>query len=169
MEPKGSPEVLAAGDATVCCMSFGSQKAKVYAEEKGFGILNVYYRDRIIANSVIWVNEPYKCLVLDNIEVHPNYTKHNEIIKECFLTAARKLTEQYGLKFAVQGRQYNDLVVYEADSQVIEFAVMKPEEVKTGYFYTDARVSRVICQNMPEQEFETLINNISEEIYIQAA
>lgn len=169
VEPKGSPEFLAAGDATVCCMSFGSQKAKVYAEEKGFGILNVYYRDRIIANSVIWVNEPYKCLVLDNIEVHPNYTKHNEIIKECFLTAARKLTEQYGLKFAVQGRQYNDLVVYEADSQVIEFAVMKPEEVKTGYFYTDARVSRVICQNMPEQEFETLINNISEEIYIQAA
>lgn len=169
VEPKGSPEFLAAGDATVCCMSFGSRKAKVYAEEKGFGILNVYYRDRIIANSVIWVNEPYKCLVLDNIEVHPNYTKHNAILKECFLTAARKLTEQYGLKFAVQGRQYNDLVLYEEDRRVVEFAVMKPEEVRTKYFYTDARVSRVICQNMPEQELEALINNTSEETCMQAA
>lgn len=169
VEPKGSPEFLIAGDATVCCMSFGSHKAKIYAEEKGFGILNVYYRDRVIANAVIWINAPYKCLVLDNIEVHPNYTKHSEILKECFLTAARRLTEEYGLSFAVQGELYNDLVLYESDSQAIKFAVLKPEEVKTKHFYTDAKRSRVIFRKIPEWEVETLEESISAETCGQAA
>lgn len=73
VEAKGSPEFLTAGDATVCCMGCGSQKAIDYATEEGFGILNVYYKDRVIANSVLWIHEILECLVLDNIEVHPNY------------------------------------------------------------------------------------------------
>lgn len=73
VEAKGSPEFLTAGDATVCCMGCGSLKAIDYATEKGFGTLNAYYKDRVIANAVIWIHEMQECLVLDNIEVHPNY------------------------------------------------------------------------------------------------
>ena len=44
VELKGSPQFLMAGNASVCCMSFGESNARTYALEKGFGVLNFYDR-----------------------------------------------------------------------------------------------------------------------------
>ncbi len=151
IEPKGSPEFLTAGDASVCCMGCGSSKAIDYAKEKGFGILNAYYKDRVIANSVIWIHEIQKCLVLDNIEVHPNYMMYGEILKDCFMKAAEELMYRHGLDFAVQGAYYNDLVLFQEDAEKVEFTERRAFEVKRNNFYSDAMHSRIICKHIPEQ------------------
>jgi len=159
IEQKGSPEFLTAGDASVCCMGFGSMKAHTYATEKGFGIINAYYKERVVANSLIWINEPYQCLVLDNIEVHPNYKRFSDILEQCFLTAAEKLMWQYDLKFAVQGERYNDLVLYGDDSPTVRFPEMKAVDVEVKNFYTDAETSRVICQNISNKKLSEIIDS----------
>lgn len=146
IEPKGSPEFLVAGDATVCCMSLGTEKARIYAIEEGFGVLNIYYCERIIANSVIWINSPYKCLVLDNIEVHPNYTKYSRQIELCFCAAAEYLMEEQQLDYVVQGLSYNDLILYHEDTEESCFEKMKPLGVQIDNFYSDAKYYKVIMQ-----------------------
>ncbi len=129
-------------------MGCGSQKAIDYATEEGFGILNVYYKDRVIANSVLWIHEILECLVLDNIEVHPNYMIYRGILKECFLKAARELIEQHNLRFAVQGSSYNDLILFREDAEKIEFSELKALGVEKPNFYSDARDSRVVCHSV---------------------
>ena len=133
VEKKCSPEFLVAGNASVCCMSFGQGNAISYALQKGFGIINIYYKDRIIANSVIWINQPYNCLVLDNIEVHPNYTKFNQITQKLFEKTVLYLLQEYNLEFAVQGRNYNDLELYSVNDY-IRFEILKPEMVDLESF-----------------------------------
>lgn len=165
VEAKGSPEYLTAGDATVCCMSYGSIKAKQYALERGFGIVNVYYKNRVIANSVIWINEPYNCLVLDNIEVHPNYTVYNEILKICFRTAAEQLMKQYQVGWVVQGTCYNDLILYNDEQIEIRFPMMKPKEVQLKTFYSDAVKCKLVCEKEPNTGINSLVSNT----YLSAA
>lgn len=146
IEPKGSPEFLTAGDATVCCMSLGTEKAITYATEEGFGIINVYYRERVIANSVIWINSPYRCLVLDNIEVHPNYIKYSKQLELCFYAAAEYLMEEQQLDSVVQGLNYNDLRLYQVDTEEHCFSKMKPLGVQTEHFYSDAKYYEIVMQ-----------------------
>lgn len=160
VEPKCSPEFLTAGDASVCCMSFGQQKAIDYAIQKGFGIFNVYYKDRVVANSLIWINDLYNCLVLDNIEVAPNYVHLNPYIKNLYWQFIDETIEKYKLDFAVQGYSHNDLELYddkvrrcsiwgqEADkeapiSYIPEFMI-KPREVNLSHFYSDANRCYVV-------------------------
>lgn len=152
VEMKGSPEFLVAGDASVCCMSFGSAKAADYAKEEGFGIINVYYRNRIIANSLIWINEPYQCLVLDNIEVHPNYVKFEEELKNCFWSAAMQLMQEHLLRYTVQGVNYNDLQLYKEDMPLLYFDKMNPVGVGTRNFYSDAGMAKVIAGHFPDED-----------------
>lgn len=146
IEPKGSPEFLAAGDATVCCMSLGTEKAITYATEEGFGIVNIYYRDRVIANSVIWINSPYRCLVLDNIEVHPNYIKYSKQLELCFCAAAEYLMKEQQLDSVVQGLNYNDLRLYQEDTEEYCFSKMEPLKVQTEHFYSDAKYYKIVMQ-----------------------
>jgi hypothetical protein len=161
IEQKCSPEYLIAGNASVCCMSFGQSNAITYALEKGFGIINIYYKDRVIANSVIWINEPYNCLVLDNIEVHPNYKKFNNIIKRLFDRTVNYLIKEYHLDFAVQGANYNDLHMYNPGAEKIRFEVLKPVEVKSDYFYTDARYVYPLDFNMSSENVKNRINEVN--------
>lgn len=146
IEPKGSPEFITAGDATVCCMSFGTEKAKTYAIEEGFGILNIYYQERVIANSVIWINSPYRCLVLDNIEVHPNYIKYSKQLELCFCAAAEYLMKEQQLDSVVQGLNYNDLRLYQEDTEEYCFSKMEPLKVQTKHFYSDAKYYKIVMQ-----------------------
>lgn len=142
VEKKGSPEFLMAGNASVCCMSFGEENAYTYAVKEGFGIYNVYYKDRVIANSVLWINELDQSLVIDNIEVHPNYTNSKPYIKKLYFRMIKDVLHQYGLKKAVQGCSYNDLILYKANRQVQH--VYKGIGTGKG-FYTDATyVSEVV-------------------------
>lgn len=157
IEPKGSPEYLIAGDASVCCMSLGTKKAIVYAKEKGFGVINVYYRERIIANSVIWINKPYQSLVLDNIEVHPNYLKFRELLKISFYTVAEYLMLLHELRFVVQGAGYNDLELYRRDAPMYHFEKMEPVEVCTENFYTDALHFKIVMKKSQDVNPEELI------------
>lgn len=161
VEHKCSPEYLIAGNASVCCMSFGQDNAKTYALEKGFGVVNIYYKDRVIANSVIWINEPYNCLVLDNIEVHPNYKKFNDIIKNLFDETIKYLIQQYNLDFAVQGANYNDLNMYNLGSERIRFKVLKPVNVETEDFYSDAHYVYPLDYKMSSEEVKNKINAIN--------
>lgn len=161
IERKCSPEYLIAGNASVCCMSFGQEKARTYALEKGFGIVNIYYKDRVIANSVIWINEPYNCLVLDNIEVHPNYKKFNDIIKNLFDETIKYLIQQYNLDFAVQGANYNDLNMYNLGSERIRFEVLKPVDVEAEDFYSDAHYVYPLDYKMSSEEVKNKINAIN--------
>lgn len=133
-------------------MSFGSAKAVDYATEEGFGIINVYYRERIIANSLIWINEPYQCLVLDNIEVHPNYMKYEEELKICFQSAAVQIMQEQSLRCAVQGMNYNDLWLYDKEMPLIYFDKIKPFKVGLQRFYSDAGRSVVIAGHFPDND-----------------
>ena len=144
VEKKCSPEFLVAGDASVCCMRFGNANAIDYAREEGFGIINVYYKDRIIANALIWINEVFHCLILGNIEVHPNYMKFEELLKNCFRSVALQLMEQHGLDCVMQGTRYNDLELYTKETPEIYFERMEPVGVKISGFYSDAQISKVI-------------------------
>lgn len=161
VERKCSPEYLIAGNASVCCMSFGQDNAKTYALEKGFGVVNIYYKDRVIANSVIWINEPYNCLVLDNIEVHPNYKKFNDILKKLFDRVINYLLKEYNLDFAVQGANYNDLTMYNLGTKRIRFEVLKPVDVEAEYFYSDARYVYPLDYKMSSEEAKSRINTIN--------
>lgn len=135
IEPKCSPEYLVAGNASVCCMSFGEHNAMDYALHKGFGVFNIYYKDRVIANSVIWINEVDNKLVLDNIEVHPNYTFLNKKIKRVYLEMVKDVINQYELDGAVQGCSYSDLTISKGKIRSNRY---KAKEVDYNHFYTDA-------------------------------
>ena len=133
IEPKTSPEFLVAGDASVCCMSFGTEKAIDYAKEKGFGIFNVYYKDRIIANSLIWVNQKKngdktedEMFVIDNIEVAPNYVKYTEQIQALYMALIEDMKKQYPV--IIQGGTYNDLQLYDDNST--EFAMYSAPNIE---------------------------------------
>ena len=162
IERKGSPEFLMAGNASVCCMSYGSAKAYTYAVEEGFGIINIYYNDRVIANSLIWINEPYNCLVLDNIEVHPNYCRFLMQLENCFRTAVKYLMKNYGLYFAVQGKGYNDLKLYEDGDKEICFEKMRPRKVNSKMFYSDADSSVLIDSYLTDKEINFILEKGAE-------
>lgn len=144
VEPKCSPEYLVAGDATVCCMRFGASNANTYAKEEGFGILNIYYKNRIVANSVLWIEDYFNCLVLDNIEVHPNYVEHNPTLERIFLLAAKELMEQYELDFAVQGQSYSDLTLPPVYDLTLRMNLSEARNVVLEHFYSDANRSKVV-------------------------
>lgn len=149
IEPKCSPEFLAAGDASVCCMSFGASNALEYATEEGFGILNIYYKERIIANSVLWIEEEQNCLVLDNIEVHPNYVDYNPHIAELYRIATADIMRSYDLDFTVQGQGYSDLQLEKEDGCEVALQLAKARKVSREYFYSDARSAYKV--NLAEQ------------------
>lgn len=155
IERKCSPEYLVAGDASVCCMGFGADNAYDYAMQKGFGIFNVYYKERIIANSVIWINDKFNSLVIDNIEVHPNYSKFNEYIKQLYFEMIEDVLNTYNLKFAVQGASYNDLKI--SLKGVKKKHSYKGKMIKNS-FYTDAEyVSPIILPNQNKKEILSLL------------
>lgn len=158
IEKKCSPEFLMAGNASVCCMSFGNNNAISYAKEKGFGVFNIYYKDRVIANSVIWINEPYNCLVIDNAEVHPNYIKFNDIIKGLYNNMIDYVLENYKLDFAVQGKNYNDLKLYE-QLDFIHFKEIKPVMVEEKNFYTDA--NSVYLLSNGKLNYDEMLNKLN--------
>lgn len=134
IEEKCSPEFLIAGDASVCCMGLGSSKAVDYALKPGFGIFNVYFKDRIIANSLIWVNND-DTLVIDNIEVHPNYQHHDTYIREMYNQMINDISKIY--PNIVQGETYNDLELYDRHTPCGELKTWKPVKID-GNFYSDA-------------------------------
>lgn len=135
IERKGSPEFLIAGNASVCCMSFGEDNAYDYAVREGFGIFNVYYNGRIIANSVLWINELDDSLVIDNIEVHPNYETSNPFIKKLYFQMIEDVLNRYNLKRAVQGGAYNDL---DLNDKGVPFKHKYKGKETGNAFYTDA-------------------------------
>lgn len=166
IERKCSPEFLMAGNASVCCMSYGQEKANIYAKEKGFGIFNIYYKDRVIANSLLWVNEPYNCLVIDNIEVHPNYIRFNDFIKILYHQMIEYVLKQYRLSFAVQGCTYNDLKLYNKKDKKIDFMATNPVDVKAPRFYTDAKVVFPIPNNeYSNEDIIEIIKKINIQVY----
>lgn len=152
IEPKCSPEFLIAGDASVCCMSFKTEKATEYALEKGFGVINIYYKDRIIANSVIWINNHYNNLVIDNIEVHPNYTKFKMYIERLYRNMISDIVSSYELEFAVQGRTYNDLKLYSQKQEVFRQAI-SARDISSRDFYTDANDVCIVDTGKHSKEY----------------
>ena len=140
IEKKASPEFLVAGDASVCCMSMGTEKATTYALEKGFGVFNVYFDGRIIANSVLWVNNE-DTLVIDNIEVHPNYQKHTEYIKEMYHQLIKDMSKTY--PNIVQGDTYNDLELFPDSDYPYAMKVWNPIDIN-GHFYSDAQLCHLL-------------------------
>lgn len=159
VEPKCSPEYLIAGDASVCCMRFGASNARQYALEEGFGILNIYYKNRIIANSVLWIEDQHKCLVLDNIEVHKNYTKYNSLIEELYQVVLSDLVPLYQLQFAVQGDSYSDLRLQKLCHEPFRLNLTKARSVGVDSFYSDARRAFVVSSLIPESELMVMIEN----------
>lgn len=66
---------------------------------------------------------------------------------------------QHELKFAVQGERYNDLLLYGKESRTIRFSAIEPADIDANEFYTDALVSKVVCQNIPDDELLEIIKN----------
>lgn len=153
VEAKGSPEFLIAGNASVCCMSFGNDNAMQYAKEKGFGVLNIYYGDRIIGNSVLWLTavEDSLVLVLDNVEIHPNYTRFNPYIKTLYLSVIEQLKSEYLADFVVQGANYNDLELFEDVRKKGKFSSLEAIEVSMTHFYSDAHQFYLVMASEEER------------------
>lgn len=149
VEQKGSPEFLMAGNASVCCMTFGAGNAKTYAKEKAFGILNLYYGDRVVGNSVLWMNqtEAGRFLVLDNIEIHPNYKRIKSFLKTFLTDIMKSLIATYECEYVVQGKNYNDFELYERIDLEGVFCHFNPvgfEGDQPVRFYSDAKYFKVI-------------------------
>lgn len=163
VEQKCSPEFLIAGDASVCCMSFSTEKAKTYALEEGFGIFNVYYKERIIANSLIWINDSYNCLIIDNIEVAPNYQfeEYEVNISNLYFKTIEKLLNDYKLSYAVQGSTYNDLKLFNDKTECINLNKLEPRKINTTCFYSDAEDVYPISINMSEKEIIKDIKSVN--------
>lgn len=150
IEPKGSPEFLMAGNASVCCMSFGAGNAITYAKEKAFGILNLYYGDRVVGNSVLWIHQSgrERFLVLDNIEIHPNYKRIHPFLKDFLMDIVQQLQATYDCQYVVQGVSYNDFTLYTEDSLTGKWDRPNPlgsEKLSSYEFYTDAHLFKLIC------------------------
>lgn len=166
IEQKCSPEFLVAGNASVCCMSYGASNAKDYAMQEGFGILNVYYKDRIIANSVLWINELYNIFVIDNIEVAPNYKRDDILynIKKLYLKNIINLSNKYETDYIIQGQSYNDLELYDTTTQDAIYNVRaKAKGCALEYIYTDTDRGCYALYNKDE-EIENRVNEINIEL-----
>lgn len=137
IEKKCSPEYLMAGDITNCCMSFGSEKAKIYALEKGFSILNIFNNDKIVSNSLIWINKKNNYLVLDNIECKSNFIKKSKYIKEVYFSLIKYILKTYDLNGVVQGAYYNDIKLYSNKEKSYKFS-LNAKDIKK-LFYSDAK------------------------------
>lgn len=142
VERKCSPEFLMAGDITNCCMNFGTQKAIDYALEEGFGIISIYDNDKIISNSVIWIQSEYNYLVLDNIEALQVAIKNKKYVAKEYLKISSYLKNKFNLNNVVQGINYNDILI--VDKEVIT-KKMQINLKQVGFkinkkFYSDANV-----------------------------
>ena len=152
IEKKCSSGFLMAGNATVCCMSFEDQKSTDYALLNEIGIFNVYYKNRIIANSVLWMDKDLNALVLDNIEVHPNYEKFNSDIAIQYQKMISDIMEQYNLTACVQGQCYNDLDLFDKEAKIVKTTShCIGSESETSEFYSDARRAHVVCGSVAEE------------------
>lgn len=166
IEKKCSPEYLVAGDATVCCMSYGSNKARDYALEKGFGVFNIYYKNKIIANSVLWIEEELNCLVFDNVEVHPNYNKNHTLLRKLYDRCLASVKQDYGVEFSIQGGSYNDMVLFNKDSaknicDEISCKKQNAKDVICDDFYSDAKYSAYIVDEK-EKDYVSFVKEIIE-------
>lgn len=164
VEDKNSAEYLSAGNASVCCMSIGSDIMKDYIEEKGFSIINIYYKERVIANSLIWKHKHYSILVLDNIEVHPNYKKYNNEIRECLLFIINELLIKMNLDMAVLGTTYNDLSMSKMikmynQEEIKKYWFVDGEEIREEDFYSDAETCNIIYIHK-EKTYDEVIKNV---------
>lgn len=152
IEKKCSSGFLMAGNATVCCMSFEDYKSTDYALLNEIGIFNVYYKNRIIANSVLWMDKDLNALVLDNIEVHPNYEKFNSDIAAQYQKMISDIMEQYNLTACVQGECYNDLDLFDKEAKIVKTtAHCIGSESEISEFYSDARRAHIVCGSVAEE------------------
>lgn len=175
IEPKGSPEFLMAGNASVCCMSFGAGNAITYAKEKAFGVLNLYYGDRVVGNSVLWMNQSgtERFLVLDNIEIHPNYDRIKPFLNEFLMDIVHELKQTYECQYVIQGKSYNDFSLYTDDSLEGCFTEIQPIGCQRLSFYTDAKYFKLVCgeehlqaEGTPSEKKSELIVEVGEHIQV---
>ena len=85
---------------------------------------------------MLWVNNE-DTLVIDNIEVHPNYQKHTEYIREMYNQMIKDMGKTY--PNIVQGQTYNDLELYSSDNPFGTLENWHPTAINTPQFYSDAR------------------------------
>lgn len=71
------------------------------------------------------------------------------------------LLKEYNLDFAVQGAKYNDLTMYEPNTERIRFEVLKPVDVNVKNFYTDAYYVYPLDYNISSQEARNRIDTIN--------
>ncbi len=177
IEKKGCPEFLVAGNASVCCMPLGQDNAVNYAHEHGYGLLNVYYHGRIIANSVLWINE-YKygrTLVIDNIEVAPNYVYLNSHIQSLYYSLIPELCEQHNCILAAQGAAYSDLdlpnlfvidgYIRSVDARLPEWELNPIAITNADTSYTDAHSTYPIWFASP-MTFERILLDLKKQLKI---
>jgi len=105
------PNYWFAGNHSVCCMSFWNQKQFDYMFQKGFSIVNVYYKNKVIANSVIYTANNNNFLIFDNIEIAPNYKflEKNCGIFNWFLDFSNFISELNEIEFVWLWTSYNDI------------------------------------------------------------
>lgn len=138
IEKKGSPEYIMAGDITNCCMDFGSEKLIDYVLEKGFGIISLYYKNNIISNSVIWIQDKLNYLILDNIECKTNHLNKKNEIKNQYFKIVEFIKNKYNLDGIAQGCDYNDIELYEDINYTNAYEIeLEGKEIEDD-FYSDA-------------------------------
>lgn len=106
-----NPNYWFAWNHSVCCMSFWNIKQYDYMFQKGFSIINVYYKNKVIANSVIYTSHNNNFLILDNIEIAPNYKfLDDELwIYNSLYNFTNFITEQKEIEFIGLWAQFNDI------------------------------------------------------------
>lgn len=134
---KSDPEGWVCGNYTDCCMPFGDDKNTDYMFNKSTQYFTIKYNGRIVAQSVIVDSADRRnasdVVVLDNIEVAPNYQNLTPLLSRVYQTF---WTEYTSLPVKV-GTGYSDLTPPGAKLEPNNF---KP---KTSISYSDAQGSRI--------------------------
>ena len=106
-------------------------------------------------------------LVVDNIEVHPNYERFKPFLKSFYHQIIEDLMPNYQAKMTVQGCSYNDLELYDENAQDGRLSTIQvvgnSEGLARGRFYTDAKRFKVIAGEA--SLFQPLIAMNQEENY----
>ncbi len=156
---KSNPDGWVCGDYTDCCMSFGESKnndtEKGYMFNKGTQYFTIKLNNRIIAQSVI-VDSFNKennddIIVLDNIEVAPNYKKHSPMLSKVY----NEFWNEYTDKPIKIGTGYSDLIPAGASLERNTY------QHKEGLLWSDSTGDKIYSLKKTNNKFESIENMIT--------
>lgn len=117
LENISSARYWCAGDFSKCCMWYTSSKMKDYIKESWYWIVNIFYNDLVIWNSLVWLGYIWwkKTLIVDNIEINTQYKKYIPYFWDLYKKYLFKLQRDNNCKEIVVWSNFNDVQIINSE------------------------------------------------------